>query len=273
MPNQKISALTAGTVKVGNFNVNRIGFGAMRLTGQGIWGPPHDMVAAQKVLQRAVELDVNFIDTADAYGPNVSEDLIHDALHPYEGLIIATKGGMVRGGPGNWSSDASPEHLREACDASLKRLGVEQITLYQLHSPDSKVPFLDSVRTLVDLQKEDKIRHLGLSNVSLEQLKQALEVTPIVSVQNHYNILHRSDSEAILKFCETNGIAFIPYFPMGGGMEPMAQKALDEIASKHSITVPQLALAWLLAHSPVMLPGAERRCRRCDAKCRRYCPA
>lgn len=250
----KLSAANAGTVKVGTFTVNRMGFGAMRITGQGIWGPPEDEEKAKQVLRRAVELGVNFIDTADAYGPEVSENLIHDALAPYEGVVIATKGGMLRDGPGQWRPNGSPEHLREACEASLKRLGVEQIAVYQFHRPDPSVPFENSVKTLIELQREGKVKHIGLSNVSLAQLQQALGLTPIVSVQNHYNFEHRRDSEEILKFCESQGIAFIPYFPMGGGMSDYHQRLLQDIAGKHEATPHQIALAWLLAHSPVMLP-------------------
>lgn len=254
LTDKKLSAIHAGTVKVGDFTINRMGFGAMRITGHGIWGPPPDIVAAKEVLERAVELDVNFIDTADAYGPEVSENLIHDALAPYEGLMIATKAGMLRGGPGDWHPDGSPKHLREACEASLKRLEVDQITLYQLHRPDPVIPFEESVNALVDLKKEGKIRHIGLSNVSLEQLKAALEITRIVSVQNHYNFEHRTDSEDILKHCELHKIAFIPYFPVGGGMRDLTQNTLQDIATKHDATTHQIALAWLLAHSPAMLP-------------------
>jgi aryl-alcohol dehydrogenase-like predicted oxidoreductase len=249
-----ISAAAAGTIKVGDFTVNRIGFGAMRITGNGIWGEPDDVENAKKVLKRTVELDVNFIDTADAYGPEVSENLIHDALSPYEGIVIATKGGMMRGGPGMWSPDGSPAHIREACEASLKRLGVDQIQVYQFHRPDPKVPFEDSLQAFVALQTEGKIKHIGLSNVSVEQLTQALDKTPIVSVQNHYNFEHRKDSEDVLKFCEEQNIAFIPYFPIGGGRSDYNQQALQSIATKHHATTHQIALAWLLQHSPVMLP-------------------
>lgn len=249
-----MSALHAGTVKVGSFMVNRMGFGAMRLTGEGIWGEPADVENAKRVLRRAVELDVNFIDTADAYGPDVSEQLIHDALAPYEGVIVATKGGMLRGGPGDWRPDGSPEHLRAACEASLRRLDVPEIMVYQFHRPDPNVPFEASVRTLIDLQQEGKIRYIGLSNVTLAQLEAALKLTPIVSVQNHYNFEHRRDSEEVLRFCEQQGIAFIPYFPIGGGSREYNQQTLNDIADKHEATPHQIALAWLLAHSPVMLP-------------------
>jgi aryl-alcohol dehydrogenase-like predicted oxidoreductase len=248
-----LSAANAGTVKVGIYTVNRMGFGAMRITGEGIWGPPDDEEVAKQVLKRAVELEVNFIDTADAYGPEVSENLIHDALSPYEGIIIATKGGMLRGGPGNWRPDGTPKHLREACEASLKRLGVPQITVYQFHRPDPKVAFKDSVNTLIELQQEGKIKHIGLSNVNLEQLQQALKLTPIATVQNHYNFEHRRDSEEVLKFCEQQGIAFIPYFPIGGNQGGVGA-AVDTIAGKHNATPRQIALAWLLAHSPAILP-------------------
>ena len=254
MADYTLPAMNAGTVKLGSFIVNRMGFGAMRLTGQGIWGPPHDIVGAQRVLNRAVELGVNFIDTADAYGPNVSEQLIHDTLAPYEGLIIATKGGQLRDGPGDWRPDGRPEHLREACEASLKRLGVERITLYQLHRPDPSVPFTESIRALVELKQERKIRFIGLSNVSLAQLQEALSMTPIVSVQNYYNFEHRAASEAIVGFCEQLGIAFIPYFPIGGGRRDYNQGIIQNIAHKHNATGHQIALAWLLTHSPVMLP-------------------
>jgi pyridoxine 4-dehydrogenase len=254
MTDAKLSALNAGTVKVGNFTVNRMGFGAMRLTGQGVWGPPSDIMNARSVLQRAVDLDVNFIDTADAYGPDVSEQLIHDALSPYEGVMVATKGGMLRGGPGDWTSDASSEHLRKACESSLQRLGQDQILLYQLHRPDPAVPFEQSVRTLVELQKEGKIRHIGLSNVNLEQLQKALEITQIVSVQNHYNIEHRVDSEKIIDFCEQQKIAFIPYFPIGGGSRDYNRQVLQTVAHKYHASTHQIALAWLLARSPVVLP-------------------
>lgn len=254
MTNKKISALNAGSVKVGNFIINRIGFGAMRITGPGIWGPPSDVAAAKKLLRRAVALDVNFIDTADAYGPDVSENLIHDALAPYEGLLIGTKGGMTRGGPGDWRPDGSPEHLRQAVEGSLQRLGVDKLPLYQFHRPDPNVPFMESLQTLVDLKKAGKIRHLGLSNVSLQQLEAALAVTPIVTVQNHYNFEHRRDSEAIVDFCEKHRIAFIPYFPIGGGNSDYHQQIIQDIADKRDASAQQIALAWLLARSPCILP-------------------
>ena len=252
--NDQLTAARAGTVRVGMYNVNRMGFGAMRITGDGIWGPPEDQQAAKQVLRRALELGVNFIDTADAYGPEVSESLIREELYPYEGIIIATKGGLTRPGPGWWTPDGSPAHLRKACEASLKRLGVEQILVYQFHRPDPKVPFEDSIKTLVELQQEGKIKYIGLSNVTLDQLRWALELTPIVSVQNHYNVEHRRDSEPVLRFCEEQGIAFIPYFPIGGGMSDYNQHTLQSIADKHAASTYQIALAWLLRHSPVTLP-------------------
>jgi aryl-alcohol dehydrogenase-like predicted oxidoreductase len=253
MAEMTMSAAQAGTIQVGDFNVNRMGFGAMRITGEGIWGPPKDEDQAIAVLQRAVELGVTFIDTADAYGPEVSENLIHEGLFPYEGLVIATKGGMVRSGPNQWSADGRPEHIKEACDASLERLGVSQIQLYQFHRPDANVPFMDTLQAFIGLQHEGKIKHIGLSNVTLDQLKQALEKVPVVSVQNHYNVEHRV-SEPILKFCEQNGIAFIPYFPIAGNQGGVNEAKMQKIADKHNAGGRQIALAWLLAHSPVILP-------------------
>ena len=242
----------AKTVTLGDITVNRMGFGAMRITGEGVWGEPKDHDGAIQVLKRAVELGVTFIDTADAYGPEVSENLIHEALYPYEGVTIATKGGMTRSGPNQWSADGRPEHLKEAAEASLKRLGVETIDVYQLHSPDPNVPFTDSVQALVDLKNEGKIRHIGLSNVTLEQLKQAQEHTEIVSVQNRYNIGDAQESADVLEYCTQNNIAFIPYFPIGGNGTDLSH--LQSVADRHDATTYQVALAWLLAKSPVMLP-------------------
>lgn len=241
------------TFKIGSHSINRLGYGAMRITGDGIWGEPADHQNALAVLRHAVELGVNFIDTADAYGPEVSENLIREALYPYEGLVIATKGGMVRAGPGQWSADGRPEHLRKACDASLKRLGVEQIELYQFHRPDPAVPFVDSVQAFFELQREGKVKHVGLSNVTVEQLRQALELGTVVSVQNNYSLLNR-EHEAVLKFCEQNSIAFIPYFPIGGNTGGLSAKLLEVIAQKHQATTRQIGLAWLLQHSPVIVP-------------------
>ncbi len=241
------------TIKIGDQTVNRLGYGAMRITGEGIWGPPKDHATAIAVLKRAVELGVNFIDTADAYGPEVSENLIREALYPYDGLLIATKGGMTRSGPGQWSPDGRPEHIREACDASLKRLGVGQIALYQFHRPDPAVPFADSVKTFFELQQQGKIKHVGLSNVTADQLKQAMELGTIVSVQNNYSVLNR-EHEAVLELCAANGIAFIPYFPIGGNVGGLNEQVLDGVAQKHGTTTRQVGLAWLLQHSPVMVP-------------------
>jgi len=246
------NAAKSGQLTIGNFTVNRLGFGAMRITGEGVWGEPRDHDEAIAVLKRAVELGINFIDTADAYGPEVSENLIHEALFPYEELVIATKGGLTRQGPGVWTPDASPEHLREALEASLKRLEVDSIDLYQLHRPDPKVPFEASVKTLIELKEEGKIKNIGLSNVTLEQLKQAQTMTEIVSVQNRYNAASSETSEEILQYCGEQGIAFIPYFPIGGDGTDFNK--LQAVADKHNVGVRQIALAWLLAHSPVMLP-------------------
>lgn len=248
------NAQNAGQITIGDLTVNRLGYGAMRITGEGVWGEPHDVENAKTLLKRAVELGVNFIDTADAYGPDVSENLIHEALYPYDGLVIATKGGLIRTGPGEWPVDGRPKHIREAIDGSLKRLGVEQIQLYQSHRPDPNVPYEDTIKTFVELKNEGKIKHIGVSNVSLDQLKQALELTPVVSVQNYYNFEHRADSEAVLEFCEQNNIAFIPYFPIGGGRSDYNSSTIAKIADAHTASPHQIALAWLLAHSPVILP-------------------
>jgi aryl-alcohol dehydrogenase-like predicted oxidoreductase len=239
-------------VKIGDLMVNRLGFGAMRVTGSGIWGEPADHEGAVAVLKRAAELGVDFFDTADAYGPEVSENLICEALYPYEGLVIATKGGLTRQGPGIWTPDGSPEHLREALEGSLKRLKLKTIDLYQFHRPDPKVPFEDSIKTLVELQKAGKIRHLGLSNVTVDQIKTAQTMTDIVSVQNRYNAGASANSEEVLQYCQSQGIAFIPYFPIGGDGTNLDM--LEGVAKKHHATVRQIALAWLLTHSPVMLP-------------------
>jgi aryl-alcohol dehydrogenase-like predicted oxidoreductase len=241
------------TFKLGDTTINRLGYGAMRITGEGIWGEPKDHDEAVRVLKRAVELGVNFIDTADAYGPEVSENLIREALHPYDGLVIATKGGLVRGGPGWWTPDGRPEHIREACDASLKRLGLEQIYLYQFHRPDPKVSFETTLQAFFELQQAGKVKHVGLSNVTTDQLQAALELGPIVSVQNNYSVLNR-EHEVVLKLCEDHGIAFIPYFPIGGNTGGLSEQVLGSVAQKHGATVRQIGLAWLLQHSPVMVP-------------------
>ena len=251
--NLGISARKGGTFKVGDFYICRLGFGAMRLTGSGVWGEPADREVAKELLRRAVELDVNLIDTADAYGPDVSENLIAEALWPYEGIIIATKGGLTRGGPGQWKPDCSPDHLHQACEASLKRLRVKRIDLYQLHAVDRRVPFEDSLQALIELQQAGKIRYIGLSNIEPHHLRTALAMTPIVSVQNNYNLFNR-EHEDVLRLCEERGIAFIPYFPIGGGQTDMKQRRLQLVADKHRATTRQIALAWLLAHSPVIMP-------------------
>jgi pyridoxine 4-dehydrogenase len=238
----------------GDLEVHRLGFGAMRITGRGIWGPPDDPEEARRLLRRVVELGIDLIDTADSYGPEVSENLIAETLHPYpDGLVIATKGGLLRSGPSQWPRDARPEHLREACEGSLRRLRLDRIDLYQLHSPDDKVPFEDSVGTLRELQDEGKIRHVGLSNVSVEELNQARGIVEVVTVQNRYNLEDR-DSEDVLEACEQAGIGFIPWFPLAVGRLAEPGGPLDRIASGHDATPAQIALAWLLARSPVMLP-------------------
>jgi aryl-alcohol dehydrogenase-like predicted oxidoreductase len=234
--------------------VNRLGFGAMRLTGPGIWGEPPDREGARRVVRRAVELGVNLIDTADSYGPHVAEEIIAEALHPYpEGLVIATKGGLVRAGPGQWERDGRPEHLREACEGSLRRLRLDAIELYQLHAVDPKVPFEESLGALIQLRDEGKIRRIGLSNVSVDELERGLALTEIVTVQNRYNLTDRS-SEDVLEACEARGIGFIPWFPLATGDLAQAGGPLDEIARRHEATPAQVALAWLLARSEVMLP-------------------
>jgi pyridoxine 4-dehydrogenase len=253
-------AAAAGTLRIGgDLMVNRMGFGAMRITGPGIWGEPKDAAEARRVLRRAVELGVDFVDTADAYGPEVSERLIAEALHPYpQGLVIATKGGLVRPGPSEWVPDGRPEHLREACEASLKRLKLARIDLYQFHRLDPKVPLEDSIGELARLQKDGKIRHLGVSNFTVEELARARRVTPIVSVQNRYNIADRASAD-VLAVCEHEGLAFIPWAPIARGSSDTlessaASKALDALAKAHGVSVFQAAIAWLLAKSPAMLP-------------------
>ncbi len=253
--NTRPNAATAGTFAIGaNLDVNRLGFGAMRITGPGIWGEPEDPEEARAVLRRAVEFGINFIDTADSYGPEVSERLIAEALHPYpEGLVIATKGGFTRPGPGRWVPDGRPEHLREACEGSLSRLKVERIDLYQLHRIDPKVPAEESLGTLAELREEGKIRHVGLSQVGVEEIERAREIVPIASVQNRYNLTDRG-YEDVLDFCEREGIGFIPWFPLATGDLARPGGPLDEIADRHDALPGQIALAWLLKRSPVMLP-------------------
>lgn len=238
----------------GDLAIGRLGFGAMRLCGPGVWGDPEDPENARRVLGRAVELGVDFIDTADAYGPETNERLIARALRPYpEGLVIATKGGYTRQGPGRWRTNGRPKHLRGACEGSLGRLGLERIDLYQLHRPDSRIPFERSLETLAALREEGKIRHVGLSNVTADQLRRATEILPIASVQNRYNLNDRR-SEGVLETCERRGIVFIPYQPLGVGRLGQPGGALRAIAARHGATVLQAALAWLLAKSPAMLP-------------------
>ena len=238
----------------GDLEVRRLGFGAMRITGDGIWGPPDDPDAARSLLRRVPELGINLIDTADSYGPEVSENLIAEALHPYDdGLVIATKGGLERTGPGEWPRNGRPEHLKQACEGSLRRLRVDRIDLYQLHSPDDDVPYEDSVGALKELQDEGKIRHVGVSNVSVDQLEQARGIVDVVTVQNRYNLTHRS-SEDVLDACEEAGIGFIPWFPLAVGSLADDGGPLDDLAGRHGATAGQVALAWLLARSPVMLP-------------------
>jgi aryl-alcohol dehydrogenase-like predicted oxidoreductase len=245
---------TAGTIELGDRSVRRLGFGAMRITGPGIWGPPADHDEAVAVLRRAVELGINLIDTADSYGPEVSENLIAEALHPYpDDLVIATKGGLVRPGPDQWDADGRPEHLREACEGSLRRLKLERIHLYQFHRPDPNVPFEESVGTLAELRNEGKIAHVGLSNVDVEHLQRAQNIVPIVSVQNRYNFVERRD-EDVLETCESEGLAFIPWFPLKTGELAAGGGVIADIAEAHGATPAQVALAWLLAHSPALLP-------------------
>jgi aryl-alcohol dehydrogenase-like predicted oxidoreductase len=237
----------------GDLTVNRLGFGAMRVTGTGIWGAPPDHDAAIAVLRRVVEAGVNFIDTADSYGPDVSETLIGEALAPYAaGVVIATKAGLVRPGPGNWQPDGRPAHIRAAIEGSLTRLKLERIDLYQFHRPDPKVPFEESVGTFAELQREGKVRHVGLSNVTVAQLHAAQAIVPIASVQNRYNFDDRS-SEDVLDACERAGIAFLPWAPIGG-ISPLKNEQLHRVATAHGATALQIALAWLLKRSPVMLP-------------------
>jgi len=244
---------SSGTVRLGGgLTVNRLGFGAMRLTGNGIWGPPKDPASALAVLRRAVELGVNFIDTADSYGPYVSEELIAKALAPYpKDLVIATKGGWNRPGPNQWTHDASPEHLRKAVEGSLKRLRQERIDVYQLHVPDPVVPFDSSVETLAELQAQGKIRFVALSNVTEEHIERARKITPIVSVQNRYSFADR-EWDYVVDYCGRNGIAFIPWSPLGSGK--IGESVLERIAQAHQTMPKQVALAWLLKRSPVMLP-------------------
>jgi aryl-alcohol dehydrogenase-like predicted oxidoreductase len=249
---KSVHAGSAGTIDVGgDLTVNRLGFGAMRITGNGIWGPPADRDEAKAVLHRAIELGVTFIDTADSYGPHVSEELIGEALHPYpDDLVIATKGGLERTGPGQWPVNGRPEHLIEACEGSLRRLKLDQIPLYQFHRPDPAVPLEDSIGALVTLKDQGKIRHIGLSNVDEQQLRRAQKLTPIVSIQNRYNVDDRR-SESLIDLCEQEQIAFLPWAPIQNLDD---NRIVREIAQDHDATPRQIVLAWLLARSPQILP-------------------
>ena len=248
----KPNAAEAGTIDVGgDLTVNRLGFGAMRITGQGIWGEPPDRGQAKAAIKRAVELGVNFIDTADSYGPDVSETLIAETLYPYpDDLVIASKGGLVRPGPGRWEPDGRPEHLREVLEGSLSRLRVERIDLYQLHRPDPKVPLEESIGALAELKNQGKIRHLGVSNVTEDQLQRAEKITPIVSVQNRYNVVDRT-SESMVDLCEQEELAFLPWAPI---QEADEVDVITHAARNHGYTPRQIVLAWLLARSPQILP-------------------
>ncbi len=250
----ELTADSAGTLTLGDMQVHRLGFGSMRLTGEGVWGSPDDPEAAKAVLRRAVELGIDLIDTADSYGPYVAENLIREALHPYpDGLVIATKAGLERTGPGEWPRNGNPDHLRAAVHGSLKRLGVERIDLLQLHAVDPKVPFDESLGALIELRDEGKIRHLGVSNVTVEELDRAQALTEIVSVQNRFNLQDR-DAEDVLDACAERDLAFIPWFPLAAG--PLARPGgpVDRIAERHDATPSQIALAWLLHRAPAMLP-------------------
>ncbi len=248
----KPTAAAAGTISIGgDLTVNRMGFGAMRITGEGQWGPPPDRERAKAALRMAVELEVNFIDTADAYGPNVSEELIAEALYPYpDDLVIATKGGVVRTGPGRWELDGRPEHLREACESSLRRLKLDQIPLYQFHLPDPKVPFAESIGALIGLRDEGKIRHIGVCNVSEAQVHEAQKLTSFVSVENRYNLKDRS-SDAMVDLCEQEGLVFLPWAPIHDADELVPVLTASE---RHRGSPRQIALAWLLDRSPQILP-------------------
>jgi pyridoxine 4-dehydrogenase len=258
-------AAAAGTIAVGDLTVNRMGYGAMRITGAGIWGPPRDRDECIRVLRRAVDLGVNFIDTADSYGPLVSETLIAEALHPYpDGLVIATKGGLERPGPDKWTPNGRPDHLRRALEGSLKRLKLDRIDLWQLHRIDENVPAAEQFGVLAEFVREGKVRHVGLSEVGVEQIEQAQRVVPIVSVQNRYNVADRAWDD-VVNFCQRHALAFLPWFPLAAGAltrssaAPKIQKRIETIAARHGATPMQVALAWLLGRSPAMLviPGTS----------------
>jgi pyridoxine 4-dehydrogenase len=255
MTTTTVNASASGVFKLGgDLPIHRLGFGAMRITGEGIWGEPKDPEKAKQVLRRAIELGVNFIDTADAYGPEVSERLIAEALHPYpKDLVIATKGGLTRSGPNEWAPVGRPEYLRQQVELSLRRLKVERIDLWQLHRIDPKVPVEESLGVIKDLQKQGKIRHIGLSEVSPEEIDRAKKTVEIVSVQNLYNLSDRQHEKA-LQYCEKHNLGFIPWFPVAAGKLARTGGPLDVAAKRHDNTVAQLSIAWLLHHSPVMLP-------------------
>jgi pyridoxine 4-dehydrogenase len=248
----QITARAAGKIDIGgDLTVSRLGLGTMRITGSGIWGEPPDREQAKSVLRRAIELDINFIDTADSYGPEVSENLIAEALHPYpDDLVIATKGGLVRPGPGHWEPDGRPSHLREACESSLRRLKLDQIPLYQFHRPDPKVPIAESIGALVELKEEGKIRHIGVSNVTEIQLREAEGLTPIVSIQNRFNVSDRS-SEPLVDLCEQEQLVFVPWAPI---LDADRNPSVIEASKRHGVSVRQIAVAWMLARSPQILP-------------------
>ncbi len=249
-----MSALGGTLTLGGDLEVHRLGFGAMRITGEGIWGPPRNHDAAIAVLRRAVELGVDLIDTADSYGPFVSEELIAEALHPYpDALVIATKGGLERTGPGQWPRNGRPEHLKAACEGSLRRLKRDRIDLYQLHAPDENVPYAESVGALKELQDEGKIRHIGVSNVSVDQLAQARSIVDVVTVQNRYNLVDRTDQD-VLDVCDRDQIGFIPWFPLEAGKLAEPGGVVAGVAQRHGVGTSQVALAWLLQRSPVVLP-------------------
>ena len=245
------TAADAGTTTIGDLTVNRLGYGAMRITGEGIWGPPDDRDRAREVLRAAVDAGITFIDTADSYGPDVSEELIGETLAPYaDDLVIATKGGLVRPGPNQWEPNGRPEHLRQACEGSLRRLELEQIPLYQFHRPDPDVPYEDSIGALVELQQEGKIRHIGISNVDVDHLRRAQRLAEVVSVQNRFNVGDRSSDE-LVDVCERDGIAFLPWGPLS---DAESNEAVGEVARAHGVDAGQVALAWLLARSSTILP-------------------
>jgi len=255
VPRNQAPAKKSGEFLIGDdLRVTRLGFGAMRITGDGIWGEPAGRAEAVRVLRRAVELGINFIDTADSYGPGVSEEIIAEALHPYpNGLVIATKGGYVRPGPNQWVENGKPEHLRSACEGSLRRLRLDRIDLYQLHRIDPKVPAEDQLGTLRDLQAQGKIKYIGLSEVSVRQIQHARTIVPIVSVQNRYSVTDRG-SEDVLEYCEKEKMGFIPWFPLAAGRVSSSESPIGRIAARWKASPSQLALAWLLARSPVILP-------------------